>query len=86
MIISLSRINSLVFVDLVCGKYYEGTTGRKVAFSSPNDVTEFFAIYLILPAVQGPGIYSASSRNEYQKDKKICSWGVEHGRCVRPTT
>jgi hypothetical protein len=28
-----------------------------------------FAIYLILPAALDPGIYSASSRNEYQKQK-----------------
>jgi hypothetical protein len=29
----------------------------------------FFKIYLILPVALGPGIYSASSRNEYQKHK-----------------
>jgi hypothetical protein len=27
----------------------------------------FFLIYLILPATLGPGVYSASKRNEYQK-------------------
>jgi hypothetical protein len=27
----------------------------------------FFSIYLILPAPLGPGVYSASNRNEYQK-------------------
>jgi hypothetical protein len=26
-------------------------------------------IYLILPATLGPGVYSASNRNEYQKHK-----------------
>jgi hypothetical protein len=31
----------------------------------------FFSIYLILPAVLGPGVYSASNRNEYQKKKNI---------------
>jgi hypothetical protein len=28
-----------------------------------------FLIYLILPATLGPGVYSASNRNEYQKQK-----------------
>jgi hypothetical protein len=30
-------------------------------------VNEFFSIYLILTAALGPGVYSASNRNEYQK-------------------
>jgi hypothetical protein len=30
---------------------------------------EIFSVYLILPAALGPGIYSASNRNEYQKHK-----------------
>jgi hypothetical protein len=29
----------------------------------------FFFIYLILPAALGPGVYSTSNRNEYQKQK-----------------
>jgi hypothetical protein len=29
-----------------------------------------FAIYLILPAALGPGVYSASNINEYQNKKK----------------
>jgi hypothetical protein len=37
----------------------------------------FLSIYLILPAAQGPGVYSASNRNEYQKHKKSCFWGVK---------
>jgi hypothetical protein len=28
-----------------------------------------FSIYLILPAALGPGVYSASNRNEYQKQR-----------------
>jgi hypothetical protein len=28
-----------------------------------------FSIYLILPATLGPGVHSASNRNEYQKQK-----------------
>jgi hypothetical protein len=27
------------------------------------------SIYLILPAILGPGVYSACNRNEYQKQK-----------------
>jgi hypothetical protein len=42
-------------------------TNRKVACSISDEVT--FLIYLILPAALGPGVYSASNRNEYQKQK-----------------
>jgi hypothetical protein len=41
---------------------------RKVA-SLITDEVIFFLIYLILPAALGPGVYSASNRNEYQKLK-----------------
>jgi hypothetical protein len=30
---------------------------------------QFLSIYLILLAALGPGVYSASNRNEYQKHK-----------------
>jgi hypothetical protein len=30
-----------------------------------------FSIYLILQATLGPGVYSASNRNEYQKQKTL---------------
>jgi hypothetical protein len=40
---------------------------RKVAGSRPDEVNEFFSIYLTLPAALGPGVYSASKRNEYRK-------------------
>jgi hypothetical protein len=37
---------------------------------SPDEVIDFFfSIYLILPAAVSPGVYSASNRNEYQKQK-----------------
>jgi hypothetical protein len=39
---------------------------RKVAGSSPDEVTEFVSIYLILPAALVPGVDSASNKNEYQ--------------------
>jgi hypothetical protein len=32
-----------------------------------------FSIYLILPAALGPGVHSASNRNEYQKQKSNVS-------------
>jgi hypothetical protein len=53
--------------------------------SRPNEDNESFAIYLILPATLGPGVYSASNRVEYQKQKKYF-WGVERGRHVNLTT
>jgi hypothetical protein len=33
----------------------------------------FFSNYLILAAALGPGVYSASNRNEYQKQKNNVS-------------
>jgi hypothetical protein len=33
----------------------------------------FFSMYLILPAALGPGVHSASNRNEYQKQKNNVS-------------
>jgi hypothetical protein len=41
----------------------------------------FFKIYLILLAALGPGVYSASNRNEYQK----IFLGVKRGRRLRLT-
>jgi hypothetical protein len=41
-----------------------------------------FSVYLILSAALGPGIYSASNRNVYQKQENNSLWGVERGRCV----
>jgi hypothetical protein len=46
-------------------------TSLKVAGSRPDEVTEFFSNYLILPAALGPGGYSKYNRNEYQKQKKV---------------
>jgi hypothetical protein len=37
-------------------------------FETPRDEL-IFSIYLILLAALGPGVYSASNRNEYQKQK-----------------
>jgi hypothetical protein len=52
-------------------KHY--ATSQKVAGSNPEEVIEFFSIYLILPAALGPGVYSASNRNKYQKQKNNAS-------------
>jgi hypothetical protein len=48
---------------------------RKVADSRPDEVTEYFSIHLILLDALGPGVYSASNRNEYQNQKKIMFLG-----------
>jgi hypothetical protein len=40
------------------------------------EVNEFFSIYLILPAALSPGVYSASNRSEYQKQKINVSIGL----------
>jgi hypothetical protein len=44
-----------------------------VAGSKPDEVNGYFTIYLILPAALGPVVYSASNRNEYQKQKNYVS-------------
>jgi hypothetical protein len=43
----------------------------KVMGSRTDELNYFFfpPVYLILPATLGPGVYSASNRNEYQKQK-----------------
>jgi hypothetical protein len=46
----------------------------------------FFLIYLIFPAALGPGVYSTSNGNEYQKQKNNASGGVESCRCIGLTT
>jgi hypothetical protein len=48
-------------------------TSREVAGSRPDEVNEFFSIHLILSAALGSGVHSASSRNEYQKQKNNVS-------------
>jgi hypothetical protein len=49
------------------------TTSKKVAVSGPDDDNEYFSISLILPAALGPGVYSTSNRNEYEKQKSNIS-------------
>jgi hypothetical protein len=38
-----------------------------------DEVIGFFPIYLILKATLGPGVYSDSNRNDYQKQKNNAS-------------
>jgi hypothetical protein len=45
-------------------------TSQKVEDSRRDEVNEFFSIYLILPAVLGPVVYSTSNTNEYHKQGK----------------
>jgi hypothetical protein len=45
----------------------------KIAGSRSDKVNDFSSIYLILPASLGPGVYAASNRNEYQKQKNNVS-------------
>jgi hypothetical protein len=50
-------------------RYY--ATSRKVADTRPDEVNELFSIYLILPVTLGRGVYSASNRKKYQKQKNV---------------
>jgi hypothetical protein len=49
--------------------YYAAS--QKVAGSRPDEVIEFFSIYLILLDALGPGVYTVSIRNEYKKQQKV---------------
>jgi hypothetical protein len=35
----------------------------------------FYLLFLLVTL--GPGVYSGSNRNKYQKEKKKCFWGAE---------
>jgi hypothetical protein len=48
-------------------------TSHKVMGLRPYQVNEFFSIYIILPDTLDTGVYSASNRNEYQKQKNNVS-------------
>jgi hypothetical protein len=64
------RVNWMIFNWL---RHY--ATSRKVASSRPGEVNELFSLRLILPEALGPGVYSASNRNEYQKRETNNSGG-----------
>jgi len=57
-------------------------TNRKVAGSIPAGVSGFFIDIKSFRSQYGPGVDSASNRNEYQER----FLGVTSGRCVRLTT
>jgi len=57
-------------------------TNRKVAGSIPDSVSGFFIDIKSFRSHYGPGVNSASNRNEYQE----YFLGVKSGRCVRLTT
>jgi hypothetical protein len=46
-----------------------------------SDENELFSMYIILPAALGPGVYSASNRNEYHKQKNYVS-GEQSSACA----
>ena len=57
-------------------------TNRKVADSILASVSGFFIDIKYFRSHYGPGVDSASNRNEYQ----VYFWGGKGGRCVRLTT
>jgi hypothetical protein len=65
----------LLYNEEVCGLCCSQNTicmirSRRTERSRVRDLMRWiFSIYLILPAVLGPGVNSASNRNEYQKHK-----------------
>jgi hypothetical protein len=61
---NLARTRGRVVVKALCYK----SEGR---WFGPDEVNDFFSIYLILPAALGPEVNSASNRNKYQKQKNV---------------
>jgi hypothetical protein len=57
-------------------------TSWKVAGSVPDEVIEFFSIYIILSAALWPWGRLSLYRNEYQES----SWGIKGGQHIRLTT
>jgi hypothetical protein len=55
-------------------------------FKTRWDQWIFSLVYLILPAVLGPGVYSASDRIGYHKQMKLFLGSRAHGGCVGLTT
>jgi hypothetical protein len=47
----------------------QNAASRKVADSRPDEVNEFSLFYLMLPALLGPAVHTASNINEYQEQK-----------------
>jgi hypothetical protein len=48
----------------ICIRHYP--TSQQFVCSRPYEVNEFLSIYIIFLAALGPGVYSASDKNEYQ--------------------
>jgi hypothetical protein len=68
-----NKVNTISVGHSVAWWLRRYATSRKVAGLRTDEVITFFSIYLILPASLGAGIYSASNRNEYQKQKNDVS-------------
>jgi hypothetical protein len=59
-----------------CGGIILRALSRKVAGSSPRDVIRFLQLTKSFQSHYGPGVDSASNRNEYQ----ATSWGLKVSR------
>jgi hypothetical protein len=73
-----STLNKFTTV-LSCEHHYEALCYKPEGRGFESQWGGFF---LSFQPHYGPGVDSASSRNEYQES----SWWVKGGRCVRPTT
>jgi hypothetical protein len=55
-----------IYTVRIVGKFPEARVYRIRRYATSREVIEFsFSIYLILPSALGPGVHSASNRNEY---------------------
>jgi hypothetical protein len=71
----VSRFIGLFYIQGACSSIVVKTLCYKPKGHSFDSLVRLldFSIYLILPATLGPGVYSASNRNKYQKDRNNVS-------------
>jgi hypothetical protein len=77
--VRLANFIAVKFQIMICRKRRSGTRGSIVVEAQSNKLESrgletpwnelIFLIYVILPAELDPGVYSASSKNEYRKQK-----------------
>jgi hypothetical protein len=67
----ITKIPPTHYLTVPCSWLRHCATSRKFAGSRPDELKDFFLIYLTLPATLGPVVYTATNRNEYQKKANV---------------
>jgi hypothetical protein len=69
------KFNPITFSRLfaISGSVMAKPLSYKSGGRGSDPIRRTFSVYLILPAAAGPGVYSASNKNEYQKQENNVS-------------